>query len=305
MCRNLIANRTPDRGTLHSSTESIIAYDINPSSLSKAVEGGATAASDLLDIADCSLIITSLPDCNSVEKVFGALMEAIPTNPPRTMTAHSRVFVDTSTVSPLLTRSLFDTAVGNGHILVDAPVSGGVRGAEDGTLTFMVGCDANTDTLDRISPYLKRMGKSIIDCGGPGTGSATKLCNNLALSAQMVGICEAMNLGEELGVDPIVLADVMNSSTARCWSCEVNNPHPSVATARGRGKMPASREYQGGFGTKLMLKDLGLALSAADEVGVAIPLGATSKQLYQLADINGMGEKDFGVLLQYLKGRKV
>jgi len=307
MCLNLITNHTVDHTSPNGSTETIIAYDLNPDAVAKAAAGGATPASDLKDIADCSIIITSLPSCAAVENVLGALLESIPANSPQRITSNTlpRIFIDTSTVNPLLSRSLFDDAFKNGHILVDAPVSGGVKGAEDGTLTFMVGSDSNTETFDRISPYLRRMGKRVIGCGGPGTGSAAKLCNNLALASQMIGVCEAINLGEELGVDPIVLADVMNSSTAKCWSSEVCNPHPSVATARGPGKMPASKEYEGGFSTKLMLKDVGLAVAAADELGVVLPLGSASKQLYQLADISGMGSKDFGVMLQYLRGKKV
>jgi 3-hydroxyisobutyrate dehydrogenase len=107
----------------------------------------------------------------------------------------------------------------------------------------MIGCD-DIHALEKARPYLDIMGKRVIECGGPGAGSATKLCNNLALAAQMIGVCEAMNLGEGLGVDPVVLADVMNISTAKSWSCEVNNPHPEVAIAKG-GTTPASRDYQG------------------------------------------------------------
>jgi 3-hydroxyisobutyrate dehydrogenase len=156
--------------------------------------------------------------------------------------------------------------------------------------------------LEKAMPYLDCMGQRTIDCGGAGAGSAVKLCNNLALAAQMIGICEAMNLGESLGVDPVVLADVMNTSTAKSWSCEVNNPHPAVAVAKG-GKTPSAEDYEGGFGTKLMLKDLSLALSAGAEAGVSLPLCSTSKELYKLADAHGLGNKDFGVMLQFLRGK--
>jgi 3-hydroxyisobutyrate dehydrogenase len=145
------------------------------------------------------------------------------------------------------------------------------------------------------------MGQRVMYCGKSGTGSATKLCNNLALAAQMVGICEAMNLGDALGVDPIVLANVMNTSTAKCWSSQVNNPHPKVAAAIGTG--PASNDYKGGFGTKLMLKDLGLATQVAKDLHVGLPITSLSKELYQLADLRGLGDKDFGVLLQFLRGK--
>ena len=122
----------------------------------------------------------------------------------------------------------------------------------------------------------------------------------------MIGICEAMSLGEACGVDPVVLADVMNTSTAKCWSSEVCNPHPAVAKskiANGVGP-PASKDYEGGFGTKLMLKDLGLAVAAAEQAGVAVPLAAASKELYQMAANRGMGDKDFGVMFQFLTGQK-
>jgi 3-hydroxyisobutyrate dehydrogenase len=144
------------------------------------------------------------------------------------------------------------------------------------------------------------MGQRVIACGGPGAGAAVKLCNNLALAAQMVGICEAMNLGDALGVDPVILARVMNTSTAKSWSCEVNNPHPSVAVL---SDSPASHNYEGGFGTRLMLKDLGLAVAAGSEAHVALPLGNVTKELYQLADARGLGNKDFGVMLQFLRGK--
>ena len=166
----------------------------------------------------------------------------------------------------------------------------------------MVGSSCSDETMrEKVTPLLEQMGKRIVPCGGPGAGAAAKLCNNLALAAQMVGICEAMNLGEALGVDPIVLANVMNTSTAKSWSCEVNNPHPVVASQTGS---PASNNYDGGFGTKLMLKDLGLAVSAGKDARVALPIGTATKELYQLADLHGLGGKDFGVILKFLRGKE-
>jgi len=165
----------------------------------------------------------------------------------------------------------------------------------------MVGCE-DKQALEKTQPHFDCIGGKTIDCGGPGAGSVTKLCNNLALAAQMIGICEALNLGDSLGVDPVVLANVINSSTAKCWSCEANNPHPDVAMAKG-GKTPSAKDYEGGFGTGLMLKDLSLALSAGSEAGVSLPLGSTSKELYKLANAHGLGSKDFGVMLQFLRGK--
>lgn len=163
----------------------------------------------------------------------------------------------------------------------------------------MVGGSDEIVIKNNVNHVLEAMGQRVVLCGGPGTGAAVKLCNNLALAAQMVGICEAMNLGEALGVDPVVLAEVLNTSTAKSWSSEVNNPHPAAAEKVGS---PASKDYQGGFGTKLMLKDLKLAVGAGNEASVALPLGNATKELYQLADLSGLGDKDFGVILQFLRG---
>ncbi|KAL7531976.1 hypothetical protein ACHAXR_004347, partial [Thalassiosira sp. AJA248-18] len=193
------------------------------------------------------------------------------------------------------------TSVSPCHDYVDAPVSGGVRGATDATLTFMVGC-SSSETFSTIQPLLQRMGKGIIPCGGSGSGSAVKLCNNAALAAQMLGICEAMNLGDALGVDPATLAGVMNVSTAKCWSSEVNNPHPAAAIAIGSGA--SANGYEGGFGTALMLKDLNLAVDAGEEEGLALPVAGMSRDLYRMANLHGYGKKDFGVILQFLKGIK-
>lgn len=204
-----------------------------------------------------------------------------------------------SQVNPSTSHHWHKESTACGHYRIDAPVSGGVKGATDGTLTFMVGCDEPT-ILEQAQPYLEVMGQRIIPCGGPGAGSATKLCNNLALAAQMIGICEAMNLGEALGVDPVVLANVMNTSTAKSWSCEINNPHPDVAAVKGS---PASKDYKGGFGTKLMRKDLCLAMDAGADVGVALPIGTTCKELYKLAELRGLGDRDFGIMLQFLRGK--
>lgn len=118
----------------------------------------------------------------------------------------------------------------------------------------------------------------------------------------MVGICEALSLGEKLGVDPIVLSSVMNSSTAKCWSSEVNNPHPTVAASM-QNCPPAANDYVGGFATNLMWKDLKLALQAAEEENCVLPVTSTTKDLYHLAQIHGLGDRDFGVLLAFLQGK--
>jgi len=293
----------------------VLAYDSNPSARDSATLAGLEIATSIADIAaqaDCRIIFTMLPTCEAVDAVMTELLQTLSSgHHHHNSSSHSsndkipsRIIVDCSTVNPKTSRHWHETWSKHGHAMLDAPVSGGVAGAAAGTLTFMVGCHDPQHVL-MAQPYLERMGKGVMVCGGPGSGAAAKLCNNLALAAQMIGICEAMNLGEALGVDPVVLATVMNHSTAKSWSCEVNNPHPVVASAKKEGTgitPPAARDYEGGFATKLMLKDLGLAATAAQEAKVALPLTSASKELYRLAELRGYGDKDFGVLLKFLKG---
>jgi 3-hydroxyisobutyrate dehydrogenase len=146
------------------------------------------------------------------------------------------------------------------------------------------------------------MGSKIFVCGGPGSGIIVKLCNNLALASQMIGIAEAMNLGKSLGMDPVKLAQVMNVSTSGCWSSKVNNPMPEVASALQSGA--AVQNYDGGFAVKLMLKDLGLALDAGLDKQLALPLATSARELYRLISLHGLDDKDFGVVLEFLKGNK-
>jgi 3-hydroxyisobutyrate dehydrogenase len=315
----------------------VLAYDVNSNARNKAKDASCELAESIHDIGarsvqECPVIFTMLPGCATVDSVMEILLTSTTSSSTNnTSNKGLRVIVDCSTVSPTTSRKWHDVWQEHGHVMLDAPVSGGVKGATDGTLTFMVGCfDPNDDDddddddnnnsnenyqmnkagLEQALPYLNSMGQRVMYCGKSGTGSATKLCNNLALAAQMAGICEAMNLGEALGVDPIVLANVMNTSTAKCWSSQVNNPHPRVAAALAAASIlgggvgpPASNDYQGGFGTKLMLKDLGLATQVAKELRVAVPITSLGKELYQLADLRGLGDKDFGVLMQFLRGK--
>lgn len=298
MALNLLRKR-PD------GKENLLVMDMNPQTLARAQQDELSIASSVTELADCDVIFTMLPGCAAVHATMNTLLEHEKAKTART---ENKIFVDCSTVSPATSRhwnELWRTEYG--YTFLDAPVSGGVKGATEGTLTFMVG-GCNDDVVGafqgRIQPLLECMASRVILCGAAaGAGAATKLCNNLALATQMIGICEAMNLGTALDVDPVVLANVMNISTAGCWSSRVNNPHPAVAASLPAPQPPAAHSYQGGFGTKLMLKDLGLAVAAAQQVGSPSPLTSLSRELYSLADAHGLGDKDFGVMLQFLKGR--
>ena len=308
MALNILRRANEERGSL--SVSSLVAFDTNAAACESLLahhQKHETRVPNLevvhsvsdLGAAGCNAIITMLPGCKAVNSVMLEIHKGLES------TALPRTFIDCSTVSPTTSKHWHTFWEQQGHSMQDAPVSGGVKGATAGTLTFMVGSPYSRAEFDSsvVRPILQLMGQRIVLCGGPGTGAATKLCNNLALAAQMVGVCEALNLGEALGVDPVVLAQVMNTSTAACWSSQVNNPHPAVAASMDGDGPPAAHGYQGGFGSKLMLKDLGLAVAAAEDAGVSVPLTSVSKELYRLATLRGMGDKDFGVLLEFLKGK--
>lgn len=319
MALNLAKQKDVDDGGLHSMQLTI--HDLQESNISSFFEqaekmdgisdlSSITAVNDLTSVGESNpdFVISSLPTCDASEAVVGTIAHSLPAVVSNTSSndegSKGCTFIDTSTISPNVSKKLNQlvTSISPSHDYVDAPVSGGVKGAKDATLTFMVGC-SSPETFSSIQPLLQRMGKGIIPCGTSGSGSAVKLCNNAALAAQMLGICEAMNLGERLGVDPATLAGVMNVSTAKCWSSEVNNPHPDAAKQIGSGA--SANGYEGGFGTALMLKDLNLAVDAGEEEGLALPVAGLSRDLYRMADLHGLGKKDFGVILQFLKGQGI
>ena len=258
MCLNLLKKR---------SNEEILVYDTNPQVLENASKEGANKVLSLKHLETCDLVFTSLPSCESVTFVYGELLSNA---------KDSQIFVDTSTISPSIALELHEKVSDKKCFMLDAPVSGGVKGSQDGTLTFMVG--GLDSTIDRVTPYFQRMGKHVFHCGAGSSGSVVKLCNNLALASQMIGIVEAMSLGDALGVNPKILSDVINQSTGGCWSAKVDNPHPAV------GEISKAR-YKGGFASKLMLKDLGLACDAAEKVDVPLLQGKNAMELYRLAAI--------------------
>jgi 3-hydroxyisobutyrate dehydrogenase len=208
--------------------------------------------------------------------------------------AHGIPLIDSSTIDPHTAREVAAAAGARGNPMADAPVSGGTGGAEAGTLTFMVGAPAAL--FDVVKPVLAHMGKNIVHCGDAGTGQVAKICNNMLLGISMIGVAEAMNLGAALGIDPKVLAGIINTSSGRCWSSDTYNPYPGVLD-----NAPAARGYTGGFGTDLMLKDLGLATDAAKQAKRSVAMGAMAQQLYQLWSSQGAGGLDFSSIINLLK----
>jgi 3-hydroxyisobutyrate dehydrogenase len=250
--------------------------------------GAASAASAKLAAAQAELVVTMLPSSPHVKSVYlgeDGVLTGVSSGVP---------LIDSSTIDPHTAREVAAAAAKRGNPMADAPVSGGTGGAESGSLTFMVG--AADALFERIGPILAHMGKNIVHCGGPGTGQVAKICNNLLLGISMIGAAEAMNLGASLGIDPKVLAGIINTSSGRCWSSDTYNPYPGVMD-----NVPAARGYTGGFGTDLMLKDLGLAADAAKQARQPVPMGAMAQQLYQLWSSHGAGGQDFSSIINLLK----
>ncbi|WP_444816869.1 3-hydroxyisobutyrate dehydrogenase [Stutzerimonas frequens] len=266
-------------------------FDLNAAAVENLVGAGALPVDSPTAIAqgNAELIITMLPAAVHVKSVY--LGE-------NGLVAHSRagvMLIDCSTIDPHSAREVAKAAAEHGNPMLDAPVSGGTGGAAAGTLTFMVGgSDAD---FDRAQPILAAMGKNIVHCGAAGNGQVAKVANNMLLGISMIGVAEAMALGVALGMDAKTLAGVINTSSGRCWSSDTYNPFPGVLD-----NVPASRGYSGGFGSDLMLKDLGLATEAAKQVRQPVILGALAQQLYQSFSAQGHGGLDFSAIInQYRK----
>lgn len=264
---------------------SLSVFDLNAEVVRTIVAAGANAAASPKAAAiDAEYVITMLPAPQHVRSVLtdeNGVLAGI---------AKSATIIDSSTIDPMSAKAFAQLAATHGNTFVDAPVSGGTGGAEAGTLTFMVGASASV--FERIKPLLSAMGKNIVRCGETSTGQIAKLCNNLLLGITMAGVSEAMALGEALGIDPKVLGGIINTSTGRCWSSETYNPFPGIVETA-----PAGRGYTGGFGTDLMLKDLGLANDAAALAHQPLFLGALARQLYQTVSANGDGRLDFSTVI--------
>jgi 3-hydroxyisobutyrate dehydrogenase len=180
-------------------------------------------------------------------------------------------------------------AKSDGHYMIDAPVSGGIKGAQNGSLTFMIGTDLSQDEFDTsVKALFTPMGKPVY-CGGPGVGQSVKVCNNLILASQMLGVAEGFRLAESLGVNLHKFNEIVNTSTGKCWTTEKYNPVPGLME-----DVPASRGYREGFMTDLMIKDLGLAIDAAKSVDCPIPVTEFARTEYKKISDAGNGNLDFG-----------
>jgi 3-hydroxyisobutyrate dehydrogenase len=267
----------------------VVAYDVNPEALARARAAGCeSAASATAAVKGASVVITMLATGAQVRAAYAETI--VPT------AEKGALVVDCSTIDVETARAVAAQAAGAGLRPADAPVSGGTMAAEAGTLAFMVGCDEALFEVVRQS--LSPMARVTIHAGGAGAGQAAKICNNMVLGVSMLGVCEAFGLAEKLGLAPERFFEIASQSSGQCWSLTTYCPWPGpVPTA------PSNRDYEGGFLTALMLKDLKLAQEAAAKSGATTPLGAQAEALYALFDRLGYGRKDFSAVLQLLRGK--
>jgi 3-hydroxyisobutyrate dehydrogenase len=269
--------------------DAVRAFDLNAAALEPVVKAGAQSASTLTDaVADAGIVITMLPAGEHVRAVY--LDKGI--------LAYCRscaLLIDCSTIDIDSAHAVHESARVAGFDFLDAPVSGGVAGAEAATLTFM--CGGTEKAFERARPILAQMGTRIVLAGGAGAGQAAKICNNMLLAVSMIGTCEAFVLAEKLGLDARKLFEISAASSGQCWSltsyCPVPGPVPSA---------PSNRNYQGGFAAGLMLKDLKLARAAAQASGATTPLGEEAAQLYAQFSAKGHASLDFSGIIRMLRG---
>ena len=264
------------------------AFDLSEEALAKAKDAGCLPVASAAEAAGgAEVIVTMLPAGRHVAQVYeDSLFGAA---------APGTLLMDCSTIDVGTARQVAEAATAKGLVAVDAPVSGGIAAAAGGTLTFMVGGSA--DGFARAEPFLKLMGKAVIHAGASGAGQAAKICNNMLLGATMVATCEAFALAKKLGLDPQTFYDISSVSSGQSWSMTSYCPLPGVGP-----ETPADRDYQGGFATGLMLKDLKLALQAASDANASVPMGAEAMALYQAFANAGQAGVDFSGIIRMLEG---
>jgi 3-hydroxyisobutyrate dehydrogenase len=241
-------------------------------------DSGAQAASE------AEVVITSLPNGDIVKAVYAEVLPAA---------REGTLLIDTSTISVDDAREIHGQATQRGLAQLDAPVSGGVKGATAGTLAFMVG--GEDDAVERARPVLEPLAGKIIHCGASGTGQAAKLCNNMVLAVQQIAVGEAFVLAEKLGLSAQSLFDVITGATGNCWAVHTNCPVPGPVPTS-----PANNDFKPGFATALMNKDIGLAMAAVSSTGSSAPLGSHAAEIYAkfAADC---ADKDFSAVIEMIR----
>ncbi|MBK7161384.1 MAG: 3-hydroxyisobutyrate dehydrogenase [Sphingomonadales bacterium] len=265
---------------------SVNAFDLSEEALARAQENGcATFTSVREAVADAEAVVSMLPNGKIVEAVYeGDVIGHAP---------KGAILLDCSTIDVDTARKVTADATAAGYEMVDAPVSGGIAAANGGTLTFMVG--GSDSAFARAAPILAAMGKAVIHAGASGAGQAAKICNNMLLGASMIATCEAFMLADKLGLDLQTFYDISSKASGQNWSMTSYCPVPGVGP-----QSPADNDYQGGFATALMLKDLKLAMEAAASVDADVPMGEKAAALYDGFEKAGQGGLDFSAIIKTL-----
>lgn len=284
----------PMAANLVAAGHKVTGFDLDPAARGMAHDAGVDVAVGAAEaVTDAEVVITMLPGGAHVLGCWtgsdgspGLLKAAKP----------GTLFIDCSTIDVSSAREAHTAAADADMRSVDAPVSGGVVGAAAGTLTFMAGGDAGA--VAAAEPVLAVLGKRVVHCGGPGAGQAAKICNNLILGISMIGVSEAFVLGERLGLDHQALFDVASTASGQCWALDTNCPVPGPVPTS-----PANRDYAGGFAGRLMLKDLGLAMTAAGEHGVVSALGELARERYAELVERGGADLDFSSIITDIRSQ--
>jgi 3-hydroxyisobutyrate dehydrogenase len=267
----------------------VTAYDKSAEAVKAAAEAGMTPVASAAEaVATADIVITMLPSSPHVESVYagdGGVLAAA---------RRGTLCVDMSTIDPAVSRRVAAAARERGVRFVDAPVSGGVPRAIEGTLAIMVGGDP--EDVEEAHPALSAMGASVIHVGPVGSGEVAKLCNNLIAGVAAVALSEAFRIAEGFGVDPRVITEVISKSSGHTWVMEHMHPVPGLVA-----RAASTNEYRPGFMTDLMCKDLGLAVDAARALRVPVFVAPAAQQLYRLASSHGLGRKDFTCVYSFLK----
>ena len=262
----------------------VLAFDLVPEAVEKVAQSGCTPAASAADaVKSADVVITMLPASKHVRAVYHD--DVAPNAKAGTL------LIDCSTIDVQSTLEVGDGLKELGFEFVDAPVSGGIAAAAGGTLTFMVG--GSDEAFERARPFLEPMAKAVIHAGRLGAGQAAKICNNMILGATMIATCEAFVLAQKLGLDPKVFFDISSKASGQSWSMTSYAPVANVGP-----ETPADHDYEGGFAAALMLKDLKLAMDAAQHSGAYTPMGAQAEELYQRFVDRGGGNKDFSGIIK-------
>lgn len=266
----------------------LMVHDVSSDAVNRLVKQGAIAQPKLTEMAASADVIITMVQTGDQVKSLCLGEQGIFAHAKQDM-----LYLDCSSIDIVTTRLLHEEARKNKIAMLDAPVSGGVAGAEQGGLTFMVGGDAAT--FNRALGILECMGKKIVHAGAPGNGQAAKICNNLLLGISMIGVCEAFTLAERLGLTAEKFFEISSNASGQCWSMTKYCPVPGILE-----NVPSNHNYEPGFMAKMMLKDLRLGQHAAEAVNTSIPLGAVATELYELFVNQGQGEKDFSAIIKML-----